>query len=92
MPGLAAVAVVAIAASWVTALLPASVSVITVGLVAGLVVANSIGLPERFGPGIRFAVTVLLRLGIVLMGARLSLAAVLDTSLGAVAVKCIRRR
>lgn len=86
MPGLVPVAVVAIAATWLTALLPASISVITVGLLAGLVVANTIGVRERFGPGIRFAVTVLLRLGIVLMGARLSLSAVLDTSLGAIAV------
>lgn len=80
------VAVVAIAASWATALLPVSISVITVGLVAGLVVANAISVPDGFGPGIRFAVSVLLRLGIVLMGARLSLSAVLGTSLGAVAV------
>ena len=79
-------AVVAVAATWLTALLPESIGAITVGLIAGLVLANTIGVPDSFAPGIRFAVTVLLRLGIVLLGARLSLSAVLETSLGAVAL------
>ena len=86
LPGLVAVVIVAIVATWVTGLVPASISVITVGMVAGIALANTVRLPDSFGPGIRFAVTVLLRLGIVLLGARLSLSAVLDTSLGAVAV------
>ena len=79
-------AVVAVIATLLTALLPASISVITVGMLAGILIANTTGVAERLRPGIRVAITRLLRAGIVLMGARLSLSAVLNTSLGAVAV------
>jgi uncharacterized integral membrane protein (TIGR00698 family) len=86
VPGLVAVAVVAAIASLLTSLLPASISVITFGMLTGILIANTTGVAERLQPGIRVAITRLLRAGIVLMGARLSLSAVLNTSLGAVAV------
>lgn len=46
-------------------------------MLLGIVVANTVGTPRLAGPGIRFAVQRVLRLGIVLLGARLSLDAVL---------------
>jgi len=78
-PGLALVAVLATGARAVTTVLPAYVSEITVGVIIGIVVASVIGVREQFWPGIRFAVQRLLRLGIVLLGARLSLEAIVGT-------------
>lgn len=46
-------------------------------MLLGIVVANTIGLPALAAPGVRVAVQRVLRLGIVLLGARLSLAAIL---------------
>ena len=57
VPGLVAVAVVAAMASLLTSLLPASISVITVGRLAGILIANTTGVAERLRPGIRVAIT-----------------------------------
>jgi uncharacterized integral membrane protein (TIGR00698 family) len=53
------------------------VSEILVAVLVGIVVANALPLPAAIAPGVRFAVQRVLRLGIVLLGARLSLDAVL---------------
>lgn len=72
LPGLAvvaALAALAFAASW----LVEGVSPLVAGIVLGAVVANTIGVPASVEPGARVAARSLLRLGIVLLGLRLSL-------------------
>jgi uncharacterized integral membrane protein (TIGR00698 family) len=75
LPGLALAGLVAVIARIATPAVP--VSEVLVAVLLGIVVANTV--PERpsYAPGIRFAVQRVLRAGIVLLGARLSLDAVL---------------
>jgi uncharacterized integral membrane protein (TIGR00698 family) len=54
------------------------VSFILLAIVFGMIIRNTIGLHEVFGPGIAFSLRKLLRLGIVLMGIRLSVLDVLE--------------
>ncbi len=54
------------------------VSFILVSIVLGMLVRNTIGLDARFAPGVQFALKKLLRLGIILLGIRLSLPDVLE--------------
>jgi uncharacterized integral membrane protein (TIGR00698 family) len=54
------------------------VSFILVAIVLGMVVRNTVGLDERFAPGVQFALRKLLRLGIILLGIRLSILDVLE--------------
>jgi len=72
-PGLLAAVAVAIVARGIATFLPAAVSEVLVAVLVGIVVANSGLLPGSTGPGLRFAVQRVLRLGIILLGARLSL-------------------
>lgn len=65
---------------------PLGISEVTIGLVIGLVIANQLPLPTVAKPGTRFAAGTLLRLAIVLLGARLSIGQVVDTGGGAVLV------
>lgn len=70
-----------------SALLPAALSEVLIAILLGIVVGNLVPLPSATAPGIRFAVQRVLRLGIVLLGARLSLAAIVEigaTALGLV--------
>ncbi len=60
------------------------VSVVMAAIVIGILLKNSIGVHERFAPGIAFCLKTILRLGIVLMGIRLSILAVLK--IGALSV------
>lgn len=83
LPGLTLVGVLAVVAKASTTILPSAIGEVTVGVVLGLLVTNLLGLPDAARPGARFALGPLLRIGIVLLGARLSFGAVLDTSLGA---------
>lgn len=53
------------------------VSGVLVAIVIGIVIRNLVRLPESLTPGIRFSVTKLLRLGIILVGIKLSLLDVL---------------
>jgi uncharacterized membrane protein YadS len=46
-------------------------------IVLGIIVKNTIGVPKRCQPGVDFGLKKLLRLGIILMGFRLSIFAVL---------------
>jgi uncharacterized integral membrane protein (TIGR00698 family) len=64
--------------------LPPAISEITVSVVIGLLLRNLIPLPSSISSGVRFASVRLLRLGIVLLGAKLSFGAVLETGIGAV--------
>ena len=77
VPGLALAVTIAVAARLASGSLPPTVSEILVAVLLGIVVANVVPLPPAVSPGIRFAVQRVLRLGIVLLGARLSLDAVL---------------
>ena len=69
---------------WLTDLLNAAlgfkglISYILVVIVAGILVRNAIGVPVVFNPGISFCLKKLLRLGIILMGIRLSIFDVLQ--------------
>jgi uncharacterized integral membrane protein (TIGR00698 family) len=59
-------------------------SPILVAIIIGLVVRNVVALPAGLEPGIKFGLSKLLRLGIILMGIRLSILSVLK--IGAAAV------
>jgi uncharacterized integral membrane protein (TIGR00698 family) len=73
--GLAAAIAVAVVARLVTGFLPSIVAEVTVAILIGIVVATLAG-PRLapFAPGLAFASQRVLRLGIILLGARLSLA------------------
>lgn len=81
IPGLALAGLVAVAARLATTAVP--VSEILIAVLLGIVVANSVPLTASYATGIRFAVHRVLRAGIVLLGARLSLDAVLAIGAGA---------
>jgi len=49
------------------------ISPIVMAIVIGMVVANSIAVPERVADGLRFCTKAILRIGIMLLGIRLSL-------------------
>lgn len=49
------------------------VSAIMIAILLGVILRNTLGLPEYFKPGVHFGVVRVLRLGIVLLGLRLSL-------------------
>jgi uncharacterized integral membrane protein (TIGR00698 family) len=54
------------------------VSFILVAIVLGMAIRNTVGLDDRFSPGIAFTLKKVLRLGIILLGIRLSLLDVLE--------------
>ena len=82
-PGVLAAAAVAIVARLGAMFLPSAVSEVLLAVLIGVVVANSGLLPAAAGPGIAFAVQRILRLGIILLGARLSLFDVAQIGAGA---------
>lgn len=81
-PGLLLTIVIAAFARASTAVLPSYVSEVSVGVLAGLVLANIRPLPSRLLPGVKFSAGTVLRAGIVLLGARLSFGDVVATGLG----------
>ena len=87
VPGVALAAVVVVAAvviaDAVNELLGFSglVSFILVAIVLGMLVRNTIGVADVFVPGVSFSLKKLLRLGIILLGIRLSLGDVLEIGL-----------
>jgi len=79
-----AIAVAAVA-RLVTGFLPSIVAEVSVALLLGIVVASAAGPRLRpFEPGLRFASQRVLRLGIILLGARLSLAEIAQIGLPAI--------
>lgn len=52
-----------------------------VAIILGMIIRTTLPLPESFNPGISFGVRKLLRFGIILMGIRLSIFAVLEIGL-----------
>jgi uncharacterized integral membrane protein (TIGR00698 family) len=86
-PGLAAAVVVAIASRLITGFLPAIVAEVTVAILIGIVFATIAG--PRLAPltaGLAFTSQRVLRLGIVLLGARLSLGEIARIGLPATVV------
>lgn len=83
VPGIAAAVAIAIVARLLAFALPAALSEVLVAVLLGIVVANSGQLPPAAAPGLRFAVQRVLRLGIILLGARLSLGDVAQIGVGA---------
>ncbi len=66
---------------------PSPISGIMVAIVLGMLVANAARLPPVFAPGLQFAMKKMLRLGIILVGIRLSAFDVI--ALGALAVPVV---
>jgi uncharacterized integral membrane protein (TIGR00698 family) len=62
------------------------VSAVAIAIILGIVIRNLIGVPDSCKPGTSFAVKRILRVGIALMGAQLSLGQVLKTGAAAVFV------
>lgn len=102
LPGLALAATVMLAAHCLAGLLgrgvlrlqgidpagrPSPVSGIMVAILLGMLAANTAGVPRLFGPGLLFAMKKVLRLGIILVGIRLSVYDV--AALGALAVPVV---
>jgi uncharacterized integral membrane protein (TIGR00698 family) len=83
IPGLAAAAVVAVVARLAAQWLPVGLSEILLAVWLGLVIASVRALPASTGAGLRFAQQRVLRLGIILLGARLSLGDVAAIGFGA---------
>ena len=83
IPGIVlTVAIVAIAillSDWFNHLgaYPGIASYILIAILLGMVVRNFIGLPQLFQPGVGFSLDKVLKLGIILMGIRLSFSGVL---------------
>lgn len=81
LPGLALAALVAWASDWLSGFLGHTVlgfarspiSAVTVAILLGLLVSNVVALPRWLAPGLTFSVKKVLRLGIILLGLRLSL-------------------
>lgn len=84
-PGLVLAASVAVAATLLGQVLPSVIGATVVAILIGLAVGSAFEMPSA-RPGLRFAVTWLLRTGIVLLGAELSVAAVLDVGLSVLAL------
>src|SRR5947199_3592453 len=87
LPGLALAAAVMLAAHWLAALIgrgvlavqgidpagkPSPISGIMVAILLGMAIANVVSMPPLFRPGLEFAMKKALRLGIILVGIRLS--------------------
>ena len=84
-PGLALVALLAAVAYASTLVLPDIFGAVTIGLFLGIIVAN-VRPTALMEPGAKAAKAWFLPLGILLLGARLSLADILSTGLGAIVV------
>lgn len=88
LPGWVLVLIVAISARFLQSLIPGptlnrAISEILIAGLIGLLVRNTLPLPASTQPGIAFALHRLLRLGIILLGLRLSLQDVVATGLSA---------
>ncbi len=89
LPGLGLVGALSLIASAVAAFGPAGTSPLVVGVVLGVIVANAspvVAIQPTASPGITFAAKQLLRVGIVVLGLRLSLQQVADIGVAGVGV------
>lgn len=88
-PGLAVAAGVALVARLVAGFLPPAISEVLVAVLLGLLLANLVALPRSTAAGIKLAVQRILRLGIILLGARLSLGDVASIGVGALGLVAV---
>jgi uncharacterized integral membrane protein (TIGR00698 family) len=87
VPGLALVGGL-VAVSLLVARAAPWVSPLTVAVVLGVLVANTVGVPARAGPGLRIAGRLLLRIGVALLGLQLVPADVADLGAAPVLALC----
>jgi uncharacterized integral membrane protein (TIGR00698 family) len=86
-PGLLAAIAIAIVARLATIVLPSVVSEVTIAILIGIVVGRSpVVQAAALGPGLKVASEMLLRLGIVLLGAKLSVQQIAGIGLPAAAI------
>jgi uncharacterized integral membrane protein (TIGR00698 family) len=78
VPGVALAVAIAVVAYVASAILPFPVGAAPTGLVLGLLIGAAAVVPRAADVGVRFAAQQFLRVGIVLLGARISLQAVID--------------
>jgi uncharacterized integral membrane protein (TIGR00698 family) len=80
LPGIAAAAMLALAALWIAGGLgePLARNPVLVAMLFGLVVGNTLVVPERLRPGLDFTKRYLLRLAVVLVGFRISVGLLID--------------
>jgi len=83
VPGVALAVVITVVAHYLNELIKlfiptgqSPVSTIMIAIILGMMVRNTVGTPKSCNPGISFCLKKLLRLGIILMGIRLSIFAV----------------
>jgi len=87
VPGLVAAIAIGIVARLSTTVLPSVVSEVTIAILLGLVVGRLPAVRSAgLGPGLKFAAEKLLRLGIVLLGAKLSVQQIAGIGLPAAAI------
>ena len=85
VPGLGAVGIGVIAALWIASLLPGT-SALLIAIVLGVAARNVLSIPAALEPGIAVAAKRVLRIGIVLLGAQLSVGNLLSIGPGMIAV------
>ena len=83
-PGLVLATLVAVGALLVAQILPATLGPVLMAVVLGMIIGNAATLPEATKAGIGFAAKKLLRLGVILLGARLTFGDIVEV--GGVAV------
>ncbi len=93
LPGLALILAIAIPAGFIQRQITVNgkevVSAVAIAIILGILIRNLIGIPDACKPGTSFAVKRILRIGIALMGAQLSLGQVLKTGAASVVVVAI---
>jgi uncharacterized integral membrane protein (TIGR00698 family) len=89
LPGLGLAVAIALVSRVAAGALPAVIAEVLIAVLLGILIANLLPLPAAVTPGVRFAVGRVLRFGIILLGARLSLAAVLENGLLGLAIVVI---
>jgi uncharacterized integral membrane protein (TIGR00698 family) len=98
LPGLGAAFMVMLAGTWLADVLGAAllrlqgisgsspISGVPVAIVLGLLLRNTLPLPVWLGPGLKFSVSTILRLGIVAVGIKLSLGEMLTLGVAGIPV------
>ncbi|MGI9199643.1 MAG: putative sulfate exporter family transporter, partial [Woeseiaceae bacterium] len=79
--GIATAVVISILAGYVASWMGTSllgfekspISAIMMAIILGMLLANTVTLPSQWQPGLKFCTTMVLRIGIMLLGIRLSL-------------------
>jgi len=94
VPGVILALVVTLVSKWLAGFIgrdlmgfaKSPVSSIMVAILLGLLLRNTLGVPDLFRPGMTFCLKKLLRLGIILLGVRLSLVDLLRISVSALPI------